>query len=236
MHLTFADAILLGVLTIVTPVYSYFAGRRIERGELPQRVYVYVRGMVTWWLLAGITLYLWTRLGRPIPALGLNIPIDFRALGGAIPCLAVIVHMSLTRRALAMLPPERLAAIRERFGRTAAILPSTPGEYRWFLALSLTAGICEELLFRGYFFAVTAPYVTVFGSLVISAAIFGIGHLYQGWRGVLQTALVGLALGAIYLLTGTLFWPMLLHFLIDVRGGTMGYTVMRRAQSTPATS
>ena len=36
-------------------------------------------------------------------------------------------------------------------------LPRTRGELAWFAGVALTAGICEELLYRGYFFAVAAP-------------------------------------------------------------------------------
>jgi membrane protease YdiL (CAAX protease family) len=34
-------------------------------------------------------------------------------------------------------------------------------------------------------------------------------------------------LGLVYIGTGSLVWPMILHALIDVQGGSVGYTLLR---------
>ena len=236
MHLTLVDAILLGVIAIVAPAYSYYAGRRIQRGAQPERVPAYVRSMASWWLLAGVTAFAWVRLGRPLDALGLTIPFEARAVAGILPCVMLLAYIWGQRRVVARLTPEKIARVRTAFGRTTAILPTTPVELRWFLGLALTAGICEELLYRGYFVAVTSPALTIWGAVAASAALFGIAHAYQGIGGVLRTALVGLVLGAIYVATGSLVWAMLVHALVDVRGGLLGYAIVRVSARSSGTS
>src|SRR5215475_11931827 len=85
-------------------------------------------------------------------------------------------------------------------GREAArfILPRGPREFVFWVALSVTAGICEEALFRGYlqrqFTAITrnAPL-----GIVISATAFGAAHSYQGPRQAVQIALLGAMAGAL---------------------------------------
>jgi membrane protease YdiL (CAAX protease family) len=47
--------------------------------------------------------------------------------------------------------------------------------------------------------------------------IFGFAHLYQGIAGVLGTALIGALLVGLYLSTGSLLLPILVHAIIDIR-------------------
>lgn len=83
------------------------------------------------------------------------------------------------------------------------------------------------MLYRGFLFAVAAPFVTIYGAAVVSAIVFGLGHTYQGVRGIALTAAVGLFLGAFYFLTGSIVFPMILHVLIDINGGVSGYLLLR---------
>jgi membrane protease YdiL (CAAX protease family) len=229
---TRADAILLGALAILAPAYSYYAGRRIASGALPARTLAYVRTMLSWWLITFAMASIWMRMERPAAALGLTLPGDARSWAGAILCVLALAYVNGQWRVLRRMTPEKLARVRNSFGRTLAVLPHTPAEYRLFLAVSVTAGICEELLFRGYFFAMTSQWLTLLGSAVVSAAIFGLGHAYQGWRGVFKTAAVGLFLGFVYIGTGSLVWPIILHALVDVQGGTVGYRVLKATADT----
>ena len=226
-HLTLADTILLLLLVVVMPPYSYVQGRRIARGIAPNRTAAYARTIVSWWLIASSTLFVWIHFGRSLAVLGLRLPLDLRAVAGAVLCVLAIAYINGQQRVLSKLSADKLAAVRRRFGGTAAILPRSLPEYRWFLGVALTVGICEELLYRGYLYAVTEPVIGYIGAIVASGLIFGLGHLYQGTMGVVKTSYVGIVLGIIYVGTGSLLWPMMLHFLIDVAGGTTGYRVMR---------
>lgn len=222
-----ADAILLGAIAVVAPAYSYYAGRRIAAGTMPARTLAYARTMLSWWLITFAMGLIWVRMERPAAALGLTIPADARSLAGIALCVLLPAYALGQWRALQHMAPEKLARIRAAFGRTAFVLPRTKGEYRLFLAVAITAGVCEELLYRGYFFAMTSPWLTLVGAAVASAAAFGLGHAYQGWSGVLKTAAVGLFLGFVYIGTGSLVWPMILHALIDAQGGSIGYALLR---------
>jgi membrane protease YdiL (CAAX protease family) len=43
------------------------------------------------------------------------------------------------------------------------------------------------------------------------------GHLYQGWKGVVSTALGGLIIAGLYVLTGNLLVPMVAHATANLR-------------------
>lgn len=106
------------------------------------------------------------------------------------------------------------------------LMPSNKRELYWFTGgVSMSAGICEELLFRGFFLAVFADLMGVWVSLLLGSFLFGLCHLYQGWANVLRTGVIGLVLGIIYVLTESLWVVISLHALMDIFGGVLGYVV-----------
>jgi membrane protease YdiL (CAAX protease family) len=100
------------------------------------------------------------------------------------------------------------------------ILPGTAEERRWFVLVAITAGVCEEILYRGFliqYFRELPLHIGLMGALVLSAGVFGIAHLYQGLIGIVQTAILGAIFGVLFVVTGSLVLPMVLHALIDLR-------------------
>ncbi|MFC7571937.1 CPBP family intramembrane glutamic endopeptidase [Klenkia terrae] len=103
---------------------------------------------------------------------------------------------------------------------TVALLPRSAGERRLFAVVGATAGICEEWLYRGFFLAVVAAVVPGLASgwlVVVAAVAFGAAHAYQGLAGVLLTGVLGGVFAALYLQTGSLLLPVLLHAAVDLR-------------------
>ena len=72
------------------------------------------------------------------------------------------------------------AYIRAHMTQPQPLLPSTTEERVGFLGLSVTAGLCEEFLFRGYLIWVLAPYLGWWGAAAFSRLSFGVVHAYQG--------------------------------------------------------
>jgi membrane protease YdiL (CAAX protease family) len=53
--------------------------------------------------------------------------------------------------------------------------------------------------------------------------LFGLAHAGQGVKGVLATAAMGLLFGWLYVASGTLLLPMVLHALVDLRALAVAY-------------
>ena len=104
-------------------------------------------------------------------------------------------------------------------GDISRVIPRHRGELGWGVALSVVAGTTEELFFR---LLVPLLVALVTGQalvgFVVGIALFAGAHRYQGWLGVGATALVGLLLTILYLMTGTLWIAMLVHVAIDLNG------------------
>ena len=110
-----------------------------------------------------------------------------------------------------------LQAIAER------ILPQSTIELLPYLALAITAGLCEEFLYRGFAMAVFARAgLPAWLVVLASSALFGLAHSYQGRGGMVMTFLVGLLLGWSRLAYASLVPPILWHTAVDVVAGTAG--------------
>ncbi len=98
--------------------------------------------------------------------------------------------------------------------------PATWPERHWFAFLCITAGICEETLFRGfllYYLHVSAFSLMLTLALLVSSIVFGLNHLYGGLGGVVGSAVLGFLVGLLFILTGNLLLPIILHVAIDLR-------------------
>jgi membrane protease YdiL (CAAX protease family) len=122
-----------------------------------------------------------------------------------------------------------LSTLRQQMAPVEGLLPRTPGELKLFLAVALGAGICEELVSRGYLLAYFDSLVGRAGAVVASTVLFGLDHAYQGAAGVVKTGAWGLAYAGAYAATGSLLAPILLHFTLDAVSGMVAYLVLRPA-------
>lgn len=97
-----------------------------------------------------------------------------------------------------------------------AILPRTSAETAVYLMLALTAGFCEELIFRGYFFRQFAAWTgSLTAGLVLQAILFGLGHGYQGTRLMVIVTVYGVLFGALALWRKSLRPGMIAHGFQD---------------------
>jgi membrane protease YdiL (CAAX protease family) len=98
------------------------------------------------------------------------------------------------------------------------------------VALSmLFVGFYEEVLARGLllqrcrrlFSEVAGPLGAVWLPVLVSSALFGAAHGYQGWLGVAQTGLIGIVLALLTLRWGTLWPAILAHAMLNAGSLTL---------------
>lgn len=102
-------------------------------------------------------------------------------------------------------------------GDIEPLLPRNSAESAHAAALSINAGVSEELFFRLFlpslFMGLGVNWVVAF---LCAALIFGLIHFYQGATGVAATTCLGVILTAIYLVSQSLLAAMLVHIGIDL--------------------
>ncbi|MGD0800793.1 MAG: type II CAAX endopeptidase family protein [Terracidiphilus sp.] len=102
------------------------------------------------------------------------------------------------------------------------LLPRTGLEIVVFLLLALTAGICEETIFRGYLqrqFKAWSRNGAV--GIVAQGVVFGVCHAYQGSTMIIIISVYGVLFGLLAAWRKSLRPGMIAHFLQDGVGGLL---------------
>ncbi|HEX6965320.1 MAG TPA: CPBP family intramembrane glutamic endopeptidase [Gemmatimonadaceae bacterium] len=220
--------LLVAFLVLIVPVWGRIEAAKLHRTRDPARKMRSYRRTLVWLWTATILLLATTpfaRLWRP-PGLGV---LDAWRTSSAGPSVMLSVAIGVAIGVLAFTSMSIVAArrnpdvrqqMRKSLEQVEFLLPQTPRERVWFTAVALSAGICEEIIFRGFLirYVQALPIgIGVGASIVIAALIFGLDHGYQGVRGFIVTTVVALVLSALFFLAGSLWLPIALHAAIDLR-------------------
>lgn len=218
------DHIVVIAIAVLFPLHAFYAFPRLKRavacGQPRARVRAYRATMIRQWTATAAVLAIWLTVGRPLADLGLGVPGGWGFwLGVGLLGLALAAFAGQLR--IARRSAEAREHLREQLKPIAALLPQTRAEMSTFTLLAITAGVCEELLFRG----LLIWYLSHFAGLALAVAgstlFFGLGHAYQGRAGALKAGAVGLICAGLYLLSGSLWPAMLLHAALDINGGLL---------------
>jgi membrane protease YdiL (CAAX protease family) len=231
------DHALALVLAVFFPIRSRTFGYRRLREAAPDRVplvrnQLYHQALLLQWTITLATVALWLAARRPWEALGLVFQVNAWSL--ALPAVvALVVAYVVASLPRALRDHDSLLKVRRRLSGIERMLPRTDAEMKTFTRLSVTAGICEEFLYRGYLFWYLAHWLPQPYVLLVASLVFGIGHSYQGMRGMVTTGIAGLVLGTLYLLTGSLYLSMAIHTLTDLYSGHVGRAALQASEGEP---
>ena len=186
------------------------------------------------WTIAiewGLTLALlawWQWAARPLPALGVVLPEGTGAWWTLLVCTGGIGFYAQQARTVAA-SPDAQASLRKQLEsqpNVRMILPVTVREARVFGGVAITAGICEEVLYRGYLLWYLQSLGLGRGAVAVAIVAFGLAHVFQGIRGMVGTGVMGAVFMGLYLLTGSLVAPIVLHATVDLANGLMAYRTL----------
>lgn len=184
-----------------------------------------------WFAVAVVGWRLWVH-GYTAPQLGLTFQNGAKLLvAGIVGALVIGSLQWLNLRRVGRIPVESrgpLQAIAER------ILPQSTVELLPYLALAITAGLCEEFLYRGFAVAALAHAgLAAWLVVLVSSLLFGLAHSYQGRGGMVMTFIVGLVLGASRLAYNSLVPAIFWHSAVDVVAGVAGSRYLKRSRTEP---
>jgi membrane protease YdiL (CAAX protease family) len=185
-----------------------------EETPLP-KIPVYVSSAVVILLVGWLGLMIgWEEFGlMEMGLLSFHVPTILAWTGGLILAASILLGGFLVLR--------QFLGIREA-PFLAQLLPKTGREKVVFVFLSLSAGLGEELAYRGFLVpALANAFGSVWGAALLSSLVFGILHAYQGWLGMARTALLGMVLAVSFIVTGSLWPAILAHAMLDVLVGVV---------------
>lgn len=231
---TWIDYAIIAMLTGVLPAFSALVTMpRLKRmppdkmNRLRPRLYVQVMG--SQWLFLLAALYPVIFRGIDLPTIGVSLlPEDLVHFGlGAVVLIAIVFGVAWYHGSLKE-QPEAKEMIRDGMKDVEWIIPRTRRELKLWGGLSLHAGVGEELFFRGYLLAILNAKLPFWLACIVMIVMFGLGHAYQGWRGIVKTAIASVVFLALYLWTGSLWLSMALHTLVDFQTGALGHWALSR--------
>ncbi len=235
---TIPDLIFVAVFALVGPLVDYAvfwpAYRRLSEADPAwARSWLWASTVGHLWTVVAFGAALWAASDRSWTSFGLTVPEGWRLWTSVAVFLLLAAYHVLAVATLARSADAR-ASLRQQFGVLAGLLPRTRTELYRFGGASLTAGFCEEFLYRGYFIWVFAPWLGWWGAAALSLPFFAVAHIYQGWNGVMRTGIAG----AVFTLVVAIFdslWPAIaIHALVDLGAGTMAWMALRDGSGVDA--
>lgn len=185
---------------------------------------------LTSWAFTGGVVAIWAAYRRPWAALYIRPARPLGVwLGVGLSVLYAAAMWWQVRTVLAK--PHGRARLARQLASASALLPHTSAERRGFVFVSLTAGICEEVLFRGFVMWYCAAFTGPVVAVALSSLLFGFGHLYLGPSHILRSGLVGLLLAGIVIAGGSLWPAIVLHATVDLVAGELGYAALSETQT-----
>ena len=186
-----------------------------------ERLSLYRSTIVFQWIAVGIAAWRAWAHGFTLQQLGLVFHRPALLIGAAIfggGILSALHWVNLSRMGRIR------SKARESFQRMAErILPRSRPETATFLALAITAGLCEEFLYRGFTMAALARAgLPTWIVVLASSVLFGLAHLYQGRGGLIGTLVLGAIFGGVRVATSSLIPPIVWHAMIDIVAGVAG--------------
>jgi CAAX protease family protein len=201
------------VLAVVFPTLDYVLYARLK-----STIQVYVWNILALWALTAACI--WTsRLNHlALSDLGEQTGNAFRTLVvcgivTAIVLLLIGVQKAQKKKA----NPEHLEKVLEKVKR---LLPRNSTERAVWVVVSITAGVCEEILYRGWLLSLFgAALGSVWLGLLISSILFGFAHAYQGRNAIFGTGVLGAIFGVVFVVCGSLIPGQVLHTAMDLNNG-----------------
>jgi len=237
--MTLFDHFLILVLFVVQPIHGWLSFRhylkKIAAGEPANRPKLYRQTQVLEWVFLAVLLVGFFGLSRDLHTLGF---VNVDGTGFWI-CAALIAGGSLAL-VLSMKSSRQLSQSardkqRASFGDLGHFLPQDDRDLASFYRVSVTAGIVEEIVYRGFVLWYLSFFMAIWPAVLVSSVAFGLGHSYQGFSGIIRTGLVGLAFGALFVFSGSIWLPIIGHILVDMLQGRQVREIYRDVDE-PATA
>jgi membrane protease YdiL (CAAX protease family) len=225
------------LFAVVAPCVEFVGYPRLVRASAERvpgaRSRYYLLDILFLWVSTACLFTIWLLRGRPWTLLGLAVPAPLR-LGFGLMLFGGYLVIAFRQRTFLLAQPEVLRRTMRRSATMEALLPHTAAERRGFFLLALSAGFCEEVLFRGFVMWYVARWIGPVLAVAISAILFGLQHAYLGRQHVLNTSVAGAVFAFIVVASGSLWPAILIHAAMDLFSGDLGFRALGDSQLSAA--
>jgi hypothetical protein len=175
--------------------------------------------------MAAVVVAIWYWNKRPFELMGFRAPepgVTAAILAGVLVVLYVFDVM------YSMLSPQELAKTQEQWESSVPFLPEKYRELPAYTFMCITAGVCEEIMYRGFlvnYFIDPMSREFPYMAAIFPAVLFSIAHFYQGYMAMFKIFLLSMLFALIFIFSKSLLYVVIIHFLIDFAGGVVAIRV-----------
>ncbi|WP_262693405.1 CPBP family intramembrane glutamic endopeptidase [Kordiimonas aquimaris] len=218
------------MIALAMPVISYLFHlrdkREREQGIPFDRISSYGQTLAFLWIPALILLGYWFLAGRDFDLLGMieGGGVATVSAWGAVAVIGILLGVQVwaahAKPSFAQKTVEQLSDHES----TSRILPQNKRELMLFFLLSISAGITEEVMFRGFLIWIFEHWMPLWAAAFVALLSFTAAHLYQESASLIaRVFLAGLVFTVVYLWAGSLWPAIVLHALVDIAAGATIY-------------
>jgi len=229
------DHILAFVFCIAIPLYGAIQ-RRKGFPDIPftseQKKGIYISGSFSLFIMAAAVMLVWLLFKRPLAEIGLTQPGN---LGSWWWIAIIFALIYLLDTAITLSSKKGIDKSVEDWKKRTPFLPTKNKELPEYLLLCFSAGVFEEIIYRGYL--VTYCWYLFDGSdyqqalaIFVPAFAFSIAHFYQGGKAVVKIFVLAVLFGYLFIYSGSLLMVMILHFLVDAIGGLLSMKYIKEEE------
>jgi membrane protease YdiL (CAAX protease family) len=230
----FAFWIVIIFALLYEPIVGYFDFQKFKidvKINEKARTKYYINSMLGLWvptifilLLVAFTDLTYTNIGLTMPTINTKVfgpVITYSAFAIALLYIFGILYYLIGYRYSDKIKNKLSQAKEKEWDRVefSEILPTTKKEKKLWNYVSITAGVTEEIIYRGFLiFALTFlfPNFSIWLIVLLASLLFGLAHTYQGLvTGVLRTTVFGIIFSILYIGSGSILPLIGFHFLID---------------------
>lgn len=235
----FVDHLFMFILFVVQPIHGFREFNRyvarVQEGKAEDRVNLYRQTLQIEWVAFGVLALTWVLLDRPFADLGIAAAGGTGFWIGAALIAVASVFLVYTWQRIKQMSSAEKEKQKKSLGPLVYMLPRNRDEYRAFFWLSGTAGIVEETIYRGFALWYLHQFMPMWAAIIVSSVMFGLGHSYQGPSGIVRITLVGILFGVLYVASGSIWLPILGHFLLDALQGASIVEILRNDDASTTT-
>lgn len=222
MELQISYLILTILVGFIVPIYSMMgSGEQVKKLilESPElKISMYVQSIIFQWIMVVLILVSIFYNGDSVDNIGLKfLDQPLLVLG-----LLVAGLLSLWIFDNYDIPKLDVEKFKRRNKDVMYLIPTNQKEHNWAVAISFTAGICEEIIFRGFTFWQLSQFLPIIPSILIVNLFFALSHFATKMKNMVFAFLFGILWSITFLWTGSLWLAMLMHIIIDLYSLTRG--------------
>ena len=219
------DMFLIGALGVIglflaaTPILD--ARHKKREGQPGARLSLYREAMIMLWAMAIVAVLGWMLSGRPLQDIGFTqLHEGWRGMAALGLMVLALGYCGWQLGQMLVSSAARQSVRKQLEGVELGMVRAETRHEAWsFQALSATAGITEEIVFRGVLIAALALVIPLWAAAIISVIAFTLPHAYQGPAGMARVLPTGAFLTAIVLVGGSLWPAIIAHWVIDMTAG-----------------